>query len=317
MSAKLATARGAVYGAGMTALGPIYERAGSAYLVGQDKASALAVAKRLLAAGSAATLGYWPGQGEPAVQVAAEGRAALRALSELGDVGDRADISLKAARIGFDADVVRQLAKLAREQNTRLVFDAHSPSEADRTLELARVARSEGASTGVALPARWERSFDDAVMAAEYGLSVRVVKGQWRDDVPGGKTDTEAALRSCYLRLLEKLAELHVRASVATHDVVLLKKALACPNAAGAQREVELLLGLPVRRPLEMARHAGAATRFYVGFGYPGLPYPFRAILLRPRLAVLLAQGIVLGGRNQVIQRNAALGKDTSSATAS
>lgn len=317
MSAKFPPARRAVYSAGMRVLGPIYGRAGSAYLAGRDRASALAVAERLLAAGSAATLGYWPRQGEPVAQVAAEERAALKALSELGAVGDRADLSLKAARIGFDADVVRQLARLAREQNTRLVFDAHSPSEAERTLDLARVARSEGALTGVVLPARWRRSIDDAVMASEHGMSVRVVKGQWRDDARGAGADTEGALRLCFLRLLDRLAGLKVRTSVATHDVFLLEKALAYLSATGMPGEVELLLGLPVRRALDAAQHAGAATRFYVGFGYPGLPYPFRAVLLRPRLAWLLAQGLVLGGRNQVIQRNAALGRDSSSAAAS
>lgn len=307
LSMMIPPVRHAVYHAGMRMLAPVYARAGSAYLAGQDISSALDVAGRLSSAGSAATLGYWPRQGEPVSQVAAEEHYALQALGEPGAGRDCVDLSLKAARIGFDADIVRQLAKVAAKQETRLVFDAHSPGEADRTLALARAARSEGAPTGVVLPARWQRSLDDAIMASEFGLSVRVVKGQWPDDAPGAKAVTEAALRSRYLHLMDHLAGLDVRMGIATHDVVLLEKALKYFTASGVAPEVELLLGLPVRRALNVARRDGAATRFYVGFGQPGLPYPFRAVLLRPRLAWLLAQGIVLGGHNQVIQRNAVL----------
>jgi proline dehydrogenase len=299
---------GIAYSTGLRVLGPVYARAGCAYLAGQERTSALALAERLLAAGSDVTLGYWPRQAESAAHVSAEVKATLEALGELGADGDRAALSLKAARLGFDADVVRQLAKLALERHTRLVFDAHSPAEADRTLELARVARGEGASTGVVLPARWGRSAEDAVMASEYGLSVRVVKGQWRDDVPGGRLSGEGALRWSFLILLDRLAGLGVQVAVATHDVVLLEQAMARLAPSGTLPEVELLLGLPVRRALDTAQRAGASTRFYVSFGYPGLPYPFRAVLRRPRLAWLLAQGVVLGGRNQAIQQHAALG---------
>jgi proline dehydrogenase len=302
------TGQRAAYSAGVRVLGPVYARAGSAYLAGREQSTALAVAERLLASGSEITLGYWPSKDESAADVAAEEHSILEALGHLRAFEHRTTLSLKAARLGFDADAVRKLAKLAVERHTRLVFDAHSPAEADRTLELARLARAEGASTGVALPARWARSSEDAVMASEFGLSVRVVKGQWPDDVPGCRLNSEAALRSSCLNLLDRLAGLSVRTAVATHDVVLLKQALPRLSDWGKPPEVELLLGLPVRPALTTARRAGASTRFYVSYGHPGLPYPFRAALRRPRLAWLLTQGVVLAGRNQTIQRRGALG---------
>ena len=298
---------GIIYSTGLRALGPVYVRAGCAYLAGHERTSALEVAELLLAAGSEVTFGYWPSQGESAAHVTAELFATLESLGELGAYGDRTALALKASRFGFDADVVRQLSRLAIERDIRLVFDAHSPAEADRTLELGRVARGEGASTGVVLPARWARSAEDAVMALECDLIVRVVKGQWPDDVRGRGPSGEAALRLSCLSLLDRLIGLGVRAALATHDVVLLEQALPRLAASGALPEVELLLGLPVRRALDTARRAGASTRFYVSFGHPGLPYPFVAILRRPRLAWLLTQGVILGGRNQAIQRHAAL----------
>jgi proline dehydrogenase len=297
----------AIYRAGMRVLTPVYERAGCAYLTGTERSSALTLAERLLAEGSPVTLGYWPRKDETVARVTEEEQATIEALGDLGQ-GDKTAVSLKVARLGFDANVVRQLARQAVQRQIGLVFDAHSPAEADQTLELAKIARSKGASTGIVLPARWKRSAGDALTASEYGLWVRVVKGQWPDDAPGSTVSSEAALRTSFIALVNRLLGLGVRTAIATHDVVLLEQALTRIAAASAHSEVELLLGLPVRRPLETAQRAGAATRFYVSFGYPGLPYPFRAILRRPRLAWLLTQGIVLGSRNQDIQRRAALG---------
>ncbi|MDQ0673950.1 proline dehydrogenase [Pseudarthrobacter siccitolerans] len=308
---RIPLSRRAIYAVGVRALGPVYSRAGSAYLAGRERPAALAIAGRLVAAGSEVTLGYWPRQGESSAEVTAEEFATLDALGQSGAYGNGAAVSLKAARVGFDADVVRRLAVLAAERHVRLVFDAHSPAEADRTLDLARMAHSEGASVGVALPTRWRRSAEDAVMASECGLSVRVVKGQWPDAVARNRLSVEDTLRSSFLGLVERLVRLDVRFAVATHDVVLLEHTLKRAAALGSPPEVELLLGMPIRRALEVARRAGASTRFYVSFGYPGLPYPFRSILLRPRLAWLLTQGVVLGGRNQVIQQRAALGPQT------
>ena len=299
--------RRAIYSASVRALGPLYARAGSAYLAGDNRSSALAIAARLVAAGSAVTVGYWPRQGESSADVAAEVYATLDALGDAALYGRVASLSLKAARLGFDAGVVRHLASLAAERDVRLVFDAHSPAEADRTLELAREARRAGALTGVVLPARWGRSADDAAMAAESGLWVRVVKGQWPGSAPGTRLSAEDALRASFLDLVDRLSGLHVPFALATHDPAVLEEALARRTAAGAQSEVELLLGLPIRRPLHVARQSGASIRFYVSYGYPGLPYPFRSVLLRPRLAWLLTQGLVLGGRNQAIQQQAAL----------
>jgi len=296
-----------IYSAALRALTPIYARAGSAYLAGSNRTAALTIASQLVATGSEVTLGYWPRQGESPADVGAEEYATLDALGGPGGYGKRAAVSLKAARLGFDADLVRGLARLAASRNTTLVFDAHSPAEADRTLELARVARREGASTGVVLPARWGRSFEDAAMASECDLRVRVVKGQWPDAVQGDRLSREDVLRSAFLHLADRLEELDVPFALATHDVVLLERALAPCRASGTRTEVELLLGLPIRQALKTAQRAAASTRFYVSFGYPGLPYPFRSVLLRPRLARLLAQGVVLGGRNQSIQQHAAL----------
>jgi proline dehydrogenase len=282
---------------------PVVARAGSAYLAGADAAAATELARRLLAEDSDVVVGYWQKEKEPPGSVFAEQLAAMEALAPFGA---RVSLAVKAPALSFDATAVRQLARRAQQAAVRLVFDAHSPGEADRTLQLARVAIGEGASTGVALPARWARSLVDAELAAREGLSVRVVKGQWPDEPASGPAG-EAALRTAFLRLLDRLTQAEVPVDVATHDVVLLAEALDRAAAAGRPAGVELLLGLPVRRPRAVSTTRRARLRYYVGFGSPGLPYPVTSILRRPRLAADLTQGLLRGARNQTAQQRAAL----------
>lgn len=291
--------------AGRRLLAPVFERAGSAYLVSPHRSTAISIAEQLVAGGNDVTLGYWPREGEPAHDVAAEEQATI---GELRSHGPRATLAVKAPALGFQSDTVMSLARSAADAGVNLLFDAHAPEDADRTLALACRARSNGARVGVALPARWERSLADARVAAETGLSVRVVKGQWPDDVPGGGPAAEAPLRTAVLRLLDCLVEAAAPVSIATHDAVLLEAALVRLAAAGVPAEVELLLGLPVQRPLAVAALFRAHVRYYVAFGHPGLPYPFQAVLRRGRLTGLLAQGLLLGAHNQRIQQRAALG---------
>ena len=301
--APVAGGGGALRSTGLQALSPLYRRAGSAYLVGRDRADAIALAERLVAAGNDVTLGYWPLKGEPLDSVTAE---ELETIEALAAHGSRATVALKMPNLCFDPTAVKRLAVRAAETGVRLAFDAHAPGDAERTLELARAARAVGADTGVVLPCRWARSLSDAVRAGEDGLWVRLVKGQWPDDVAGGGPRSEAALRSSFLAVLDRLIAHGVPVSVATHDAVLLQRALDRMAAAGVAGEAELLLGLPVGRALAVVGRRAGHVRYYIGFGHPGLPYPFASILQRPRLAWNLTLGLLLGSRNQRIQQKAA-----------
>jgi proline dehydrogenase len=283
-------------------LGPVLARAGSAYLVAPDLPAATAIARRLTTRGHEVTLAYWPGADDAAATVLTRTRAAVEALR--GGAGSP-QVAVKAPALAGVPTAARDLGRQAADAGVGLVFDSHAPADTDATLAAAAVAQDEGTTVGVALPARWGRSLDDAGIAAKAGFSVRVVKGQW-PDAAGGPVG-ERSLRATYLELLDRLAELAVPIGVATHDPVLLDAALARLAATGASGEAEVLLGLPVRRPLAVVARHHAPVRFYLAFGHPSLTYPLTAVLRRPRLAGTLAQGLLLGARNQRVQQRDAL----------
>jgi proline dehydrogenase len=95
--------------------------------------------------------------------------------------------------------------------------------------------------------------------------------------------------------------------SVATHDAVLLDRVVRRLRAAGIDCEIELLLGLPARRPLAVAARHAVPVRFYLAYGHPSLVYSPGAVLRRTRLALPLAAGVSLGSWNQRLRVREAL----------
>jgi proline dehydrogenase len=226
--------------------------------------------------GLAATVGYFQaGDARPEEIVAAN--AAVAAL--LADRSGEVYLSVKAPPMAFDADRLRDIADAASGAGLTLMFDAHAPGDADRTLELASALLPEFPGTGFALPARWRRSTQDAARFRESSARIRVVKGEWADpDWPDPDMDSN------YLALVARLAGRAAPVAVATHDPALAERALTLLLGAGTPCELEQLRGLPARRTMAVARGLGVPVRVYVPFGPGWWPYALDKALGRPYL---------------------------------
>lgn len=283
-------------------LAPFLRRAGNAYLAGPGRRDAMRLAERLLACGFAVTVAYWNAPTDSRATVEAELRACI---GELAGLPRHPQVAVKAPTLDFDPEAVTRLAVAARDAGVGLVLDAHAPADADATLQLARMGREVGASMGAAVPARWARSQADGRALLADGLSVRLIKGQWADDPPGGVGQGEEAMRRAYADMVDALASSAV--TIATHDATLLAQLLDRVPRADAKDapaapdlpELELLLGLPAAPLLRLAAARGMPVRFYLAYGTPGLAFKLSSVLRRPRLAVTLAQGVLLGARNR------------------
>jgi len=291
-------------------LAPFLRRAGKAYLAGPGRRDAMKLAERLLACGFAVTVAYWNEPTDSRAVVEAELRACI---GELAGLPRHPQVAVKAPTLGFDPEAVTRLAVAARDAGVGLVLDAHAPADADATLRLARLGREVGASMGAAVPARWARSQADGRALLADGLSVRLIKGQWADDPPGAVGQGEEAMRRAYADMVEALASPAV--TIATHDATLLARLLDRVPGKDAKDgsdvtdlpELELLLGLPAAPLLHLAAARRMPVRFYLAYGTPGLAFTLSSVLRRPRLAVTLAQGVLLGARNRAWREREAL----------
>jgi proline dehydrogenase len=226
--------------------------------------------------GLAATLGYFQsGDSRPDEIVAANLAVAELLAGREGDVY----LSVKAPPLEFDPAHLRKIADSAAAANMALMFDAHAPKDAGRTLEAVSALLSEFPRTGFALPARWLRSRADAATFCDSGARIRLVKGEWADPDWRGM-DVEAS----YLSLVARLAGRAAPVAVATHDPELAERALTLLLAAGTPCELEQLRGLPARRTMAVARRLGVPVRVYVPFGPGWWPYALDKALARPYL---------------------------------
>lgn len=231
---------------------------------------------KLNKAGLAATLGYFQaGDARPEDIVAAN----LAAASLMAGRPGGSCLSVKAPPLAFDPACIRAIADSAAAAGICLIFDAHAPKDADRTLAAVSDLLGEFPGTGFALPARWLRSRRDAAEFRGSSARIRLVKGEWADPDWRGQ-DVEAS----YLALAARLAGRAAPVGVATHDPALAERALTLLLQAGTPCELEQLRGLPARRTMAVARRLGVPVRIYVPFGPGWWPYALDKALARPYL---------------------------------
>lgn len=261
----MAMATGGPMGALRSVWRPLGERAARAYVAGPLLGDALEAGRRAASRGFAMALGYWDG-GEPPRQVAA---TYARALDGMTAAGLEGYLSIKAPALQFSRELLGEILARGGRRGARVHFDALRPETADSTFALmAWAAPGHPAALGCTLPTRWHRSAADAEEALALGLSVRLVKGE-EPGVDGRDVDPRRGM----LALVNRLAGRARHVAVATHDAALAEVALARLRAAGTPCEMELLLGLPLRRPVRAARDVGVRVRLYVPFGQTRLPY--------------------------------------------
>lgn len=243
---------------------------------GPGPRSAARRCRKLNRGGLAATSGYFQaGRARPRDIVAANVAVAGLLADRKGD----AYLSVKAPPLLFDPVHLREIADAAAASGMTVMFDAHAPKDAERTLAAVSDLLNDFPGTGFALPARWLRSRGDAARFRDTGARIRLVKGEWADPEWRGM-DVEAS----YLALAARLAGRAAPVAVATHDPDLAERALAMLLAAGTPCELEQLRGLPARRTMAVARRLGVPVRLYVPFGPGWWPYALDKALARPYL---------------------------------
>jgi proline dehydrogenase len=266
-------------------LTPLALRAAKAYVAGEHLDDALTVADRLADRGMGATVGYWDAPDEAPRTVAdayLEGVAALAGR-------EHAYLSIKVPSLQYRRELMDEVVAEAMRQRVRLHFDALSPETVDPSRALFEQFLDAGAELSFTLPGRWARSVGDAAWAAERGVMVRVVKGQWPDSAAPNRDPSEG-----FLEVIDALVGRARHVAVASHDVSLAIEAINRLRKAGTSCGLELLYGLPMPRSLEMADRMAVGVHVYVPYGRAYLPYALSRVRNNPRILWWLVRDAVL-----------------------
>jgi proline dehydrogenase len=264
----------------------LISRMTASHLAGPDPEDAARVGKDAATLGWSSTFGYWD---KPHGTPAEAAEIYRRALGLVSAATYPCYLSIKVTAFDFDDGILSDLLERGREKNIRVHVDAMDPEYAPRTFGMIEKALARHRNLGCTLPGRWQRSVDDTRRVVEYGIPVRVVKGQWGDpDAPGRDA------RKGYLEVVRALSGRVTLVAVATHERSLGREALEILAQAKTPCEMEQLSSLP-QNCAGVAKALGVPFRVYIPFGFPSLPYDIWQARTRPQIIGWVLRDALLG----------------------
>ncbi len=253
---------------------PVIRFASRSYVSGETLEDAVRLAQTARQQGYSCTLCYWNDGKEAPVAVAAKYRATVDAIAQAGLDGW---VAVKTPALQDSVPLAAGVVAHARAAGVRVMFDSHSPSQADDVWRVIDAVGPE--NVGCAIPGRWLRSAADADRACAAGLQIRVVKGQWADPAA-----PDIDLRDGYRAIIARVAGRAARVSVATHDAGLADESIAALQAAGTPCIQEVVYPDPLSKAVAVAEARGVESRLYIPYGTAWLPYSVSRAFRKPEV---------------------------------
>jgi proline dehydrogenase len=269
--------------------------AARAYVAGDTLSEAVHVAEHWTDRGMGVTLGYWSSPDDSPRRVADEYLAEIPVLSTL----EHGYLSVKLPAIDFSHELFAQIVERAALHNVPVHIDSLEPQQVDRARNMVDKFLDEGANLSFTLLGNWARSVDDARWAAQRGITVRVVKGQWID-----RCNSNHDLCAGYLNVIDRLAGTAKHVAVATHDDTLIVDAVERLRAAGTTCHLELLYGLPMRQAIAIADRLELGIFVYVPYGKSYLPYAVSRVQGDPKIVWWLLRDLFSSWRPYQVARD-------------
>jgi proline dehydrogenase len=272
---------------------PVVRRLSDRYIAGAELADAVEVVRALNGAGKKATLDVLGEEVSTAEEAQAIRAEYERAMAVIEDEGLDANVSIKLTGLGLKVDPelceenVRTLARAAAANGRFVRIDMEDSSTTTATLDVYRRLRAEGHdNVGIVLQAMLRRTLDDVRELAGLQPNVRVCKGIYVE--PGEIAYLgDEAIRFNFEEAIAALWEAGAKVAVATHDDVLVEKALDLirEHGLGLERyEFQLLLGVREELADELVR-GGHTVRIYVPYGQKWYEYSLRRLQENPKMA--------------------------------
>lgn len=277
----------------------IVRRIASRYVAGETIDQALDVVRNLNAEGCMATLDVL---GEDVTRREETEQSVLdyqRALAEIAARRLDSNVSVKLTALGLKLDPElcrRQFARIvdtAKAQDNFVRIDMEDSSVTEETLRIFFEFRERYAKVGIVLQAYLRRSLEDARRVAAVGGNVRVCKGIYVEPPEIAFQDREE-IRRGYMALVDALLDAGSYVGIATHDPILIERALATVRRRTLPREAyefQMLLGVAgtLRRRLVAD---GQRLRVYVPYGEAWYAYSVRRLKENPSIAGHVLKGL-------------------------
>jgi proline dehydrogenase len=274
------------------------------FIAGETSEDAVAVTRRLVAAGLLTTIDFLGEDTTDQAQADAVVVAYLDLLTKLREsrLSSSAEVSIKLSALGLHLRDGPQLAlqnaelicRAARKADTAVTLDMEDHTTTDATLEILRTLRREYPETGAVLQAYLYRTESDCCDLAEDGSRVRLCKGAYAEPEELAFQDQREIDKS-YVRCMKILMAGNGFPRLATHDPTLIEIGFKLANDYGRgpkDFEFQMLYGI---RPSEQLRLAnlGHAVRIYTPYGTDWYGYLIRRLAERPSNLRFFARSLI------------------------
>lgn len=258
------------------------------YVAGETADEALEVVAALNAKGISATvdnLGENVATESQARSAAAGYTALLDAIEARGlDSG----VSLKLTHMGLDLsrkcalECTAAVVEHASRSGNFVRIDMESGRYTERTVEMLLELQKNHTNVGLAIQSCLRRSAGDIKEMIERGVSVRLVKGAYKEP-PEIAFEEKAEVDENFSTLMRDLLLKGYRPAIATHDEELINEArdFAEKHAIPMERfEFQMLLGIKRKLQIRLVEE-GYRVRVYVPYGPDCIPYMMRRLTER------------------------------------
>jgi len=277
----------------------VVRRIASRYVAGETLEEALALVRSLNAEGCKATLDVLGEDVTRPDETEATVIEYERALADIAARGLDSNISVKLTALGLKLDPAHcrlQFARIVEAAKAHGIFvriDMEDSPVTEETIRIFFEFLEVYDRVGIVLQAYLRRSAEDARRIAAVGGNVRVCKGIYVEPPAIAFQDREE-IRKSYIELVDLLLSSGSHVGIATHDPLLVERALGVIGRLRLPREAyefQMLLGVAgtLRRRLVAD---GRRLRVYVPYGDAWYAYSVRRLKENPAIAGHVVKGL-------------------------
>jgi len=263
------------------------------YIAGTTLEDAYRCVRKLNAVGCTGTIDVLGEDITNPDQVAAALALYRNALDGIQSNELKCGISVKLSELGLRFDeggcraAMHALLESTADHGNFVRIDMEDSSVTSVTLDIYREMRRDYNRVGAVIQSCLRRSKQDVIdLMAEGPSDIRLCKGIYIEPGDIAYTDYEEN-RSSFSEILDLLLEGGARVGIATHDPVLVERALASIERYGIstdQYEFQMLLGVTERLRARLVAD-GHPLRVYVPFGELWYNYSLRRLRENPGIA--------------------------------
>lgn len=251
------------------------------FIAGHDFESAKPVIQKMIDDGYEVSVDYIGENSSTYLQCRKAYKQYLQIIRELQDCN--LDISIKPSQLGLNIHpylsyiFLNNLTRKAARFGHTIRLDMEDSSVTELTRNLAISLNQEHGNVGVAIQANLYRTEKDLQILIEKGVSVRLVKGAYKESKDISYQTLEQVRSSFYAHAAHLYSEKASKPAIATHDEGLLDDINELIPNSNEFFDYEFLYG--IRRDVQKkCKLEGKRVRIYIPFGTQWLPYTIRRL---------------------------------------